>query len=289
MSEFRSSGRIEEISAITRAVENVLRILLRFLVGRVSLVKLQEMIRFIFIEEIETKLRIDHPTRNVPLTQLALLSGLDTRTLIKIRNNPKYRRPFYEEASFLKEFAPGASILDDWSSKQEYINESTGEPLPLEISGDKPSFESLFRESTKSRGITYKSLLNRLIESGAVSIEDDDGKVYLVAKSYLPVDSSDKLGAIEMGFSALSNMTETITKNINASETNGKRLFQRGAWTYRLDPSNQTSLRAELTVLLEKTDYKARSIIEKYEEEYSTAEQITAGVSYFCFEEQETA
>ena len=117
MPEQRSDGRIEEATILTRAVENLLRRLVRFLVGKVSLLRLQEMMRYIFIDEIENKLRREHPTRNIPLTQLALLSGLDTRTLTKIRNSPKYRKPFHKEANFLKQFVLGASILDEWKMK----------------------------------------------------------------------------------------------------------------------------------------------------------------------------
>lgn len=286
MPQASDDGRLEEVTILTRAVENHFRKLVKFLVGRVSLIKLQEMVRFIFIEEIENKLREENPTKNIALTQLALLSGLDTRTLTKIRNNPKYRQPFYKEASFLKEFVPGASILDIWSSEPSYIDQNTGNPISLKISGKHPSFESLFSDSTKGRGITYKSLLNRLVESGAVSVKENQNEVQLVTKSYLPLDSKDKLGAIEMGFSALGNMTETVTKNICALETKGDRLFQRGAWTYRLHPRNLNRFRSDLNSLLENTDRKARKIIEKYEETSVSPEHITAGVSYFCFEEK---
>ena len=87
MLSFSIDQRYEEASTLTRAVENLLRKLICFLVGRISLVKLQEIIRYVFIEEIENKLKRERPTKNVPLTQLALLSGLDTRTLTKIRNS----------------------------------------------------------------------------------------------------------------------------------------------------------------------------------------------------------
>ncbi|MDH4000685.1 MAG: hypothetical protein OEU52_05375 [Xanthomonadales bacterium] len=281
----RSEGRIEEASKLTRVVENQFRKLIKFLVGRVSLVKLQEMIRYIFVQEIENKLREDHPEKNIPLTQLALLSGLDTRTLTKIRNNPKYRKPFYEEANFLKELAPGAAILDAWSSNQSYLDKTTGKPMALDIIGKSNSFEALFLETTKSRGVTYKSLLERLIESGAVSFDKKNKKVMLVSNSYLPADSKDKLGAIEMGFSALGNMTDTIMKNIALLDTNEERFFQRGAWTYRLNEQNQNKLRSELNTLLENTDQQAREIIGKYEEETTSGQQITAGVGFFYFEE----
>lgn len=285
MPEQRSVERNKEAVVLTRGVENLCRRLVRFLVGRISLVKLQEMIRFIFVEEIENKLQQENPRKNVPLSQLALLSGLDTRTLTKIRNSRKYRRPFYKEANFLKEFVPGASILDEWGSKTLYIDELTGEPKKLPISGSPPSFESLYLDSTQSRGVTYRSLLERLAESGAVSINEDENKVALVTKSYMPSDSKDKLGAIEMGFSALSNLTDTVTANILALDTNRDRFFQRGAWTYRLQLHYKKQLRDDLNKLLEETDRQARVIIEKYEDKNSYSDQLTAGVSYFYFEE----
>lgn len=279
-------GRNEEAVILTRAVENLLRKLVRFLVGRISLIKLQKMVRYIFVEEIENKLKTENPEKNIPLSQLALLSGLDTRTLTKIRNSKNYRKPFYKEATFLKEFAPGASILDEWSSKPQYVDPITGEPNELNVSGNDPSFESMFSQSTQSRGITFRSLLDRLVQSGAVSLDKSGNKVILVANSYLPSGSKDKLGAIEMGFSALGNLTDSVTNNICALENDGERLFQRGAWTYRLHPEDKSDLQKELNFLLEKTDLEARRIIGNYEDRGSFSEQLTAGVSYFYFEEQ---
>ena len=285
MPDLSLDGRVEEASILTRAIENHFRKLVRFLVGKVSLIKLQEMIRYIFVDEIENKLRREHPTRNISLSQLALLSGLDTRTLTKIRNNPKYGHPFHKEANFLKQFVLGASILDEWSSKAPYIDQESGKPKALNISGKRPSFESLFLDSTKSRGVTYNSLLGRLIESGAVSLNDANDKVYLVTNSFLPSNSEDRLGAIEIGFSAIDNLTDTVINNINALETGGDRLFQRGAWTYQLNPDNKNKLRQDLNLLFEKTDKSARRIIKQYEEETSSSDYITAGVSFFYFEE----
>jgi hypothetical protein len=275
----------EEAAVLTRAIESLFRKLIKFLIGKVSLVSLQEIVRYVFVEEIENKLRSDNPSKNIPLTQLALLSGLDTRTLTKIRNSRNYRRPFHREMTFLREFAPGASILDMWGSKPPYINELSGEPLALSVSGRSPSFEELFEECGKSRGVTYQSLLQRLVESGAVSMDANHNEVRLVLKSYLPSHSRDRLGAIEMGFSAVGNMVDTVTSNIIALDNGEERLYQRGAWTYRLNEQNKSDLRTELRNLLEKTDSMARKIIEKYEDSYDNPNQITAGVSSFYFEE----
>jgi hypothetical protein len=165
------------------------------------------------------------------------------------------------------------------------MDEISGAPQALSVSGRSPSFEELFEECGKSRGVTYQSLLQRLVESGAVCMDVDQNEVRLVLKSYLPSDSGDKLGAIEMGFSAIGNMVDTVTTNISALDTGEDRLYQRGAWTYRLNEQNKSGLRTELRNLLEKTDSTAREIIEKYEVSYNSPNQITAGVSIFYFEE----
>jgi hypothetical protein len=88
-----------------------------------------------------------------------------------------------------------------------------------------------------------------------------------------------------MGFSAVGNMVDTVTSNIVALDSGEERLYQRGAWTYRLNEQNKSDLRTELRNLLEKTDSMAREIIEKYEDSYDNPTQITAGVSSFYFEE----
>ena len=67
---------LQDAAILTRAVENVFRNLIRFLVGRMSLVKLQEMIRFIYVEEAESKLNRERPKHNVTLTRLAILTGI---------------------------------------------------------------------------------------------------------------------------------------------------------------------------------------------------------------------
>lgn len=276
---------MKDAAVLSRAVENVFRRLIRFLVGRISLVKLQEMMRYIYVEEAENKLQTEKPERNTSLTQLALLCGLDTRTLIKIRNSAGYRRPFHTKSSFLKEFNPGAAIIDVWASKAPFVDPESGLPRDLTVSGERESFEALFHEAIRSRGVTPQSLLDRLIECGSVVANEENGRVKLVRRSYLPSQSGDQLGSIEMGFSAIGNLIETVVHNVESLVTGEDRLYQRGAWTYRLSPRNKDALRDELRKLLSDTDDRAREIISGFEEDNSQADSLTAGVSLFYFEE----
>jgi hypothetical protein len=277
--------QLQDAAVLTRAVENLFRKLIRFLLGRITLVKLQEMIRYIFIEEAENKLKRENPEKNISLTKLALLSGIDTRTLTKVRNSEGYRQPLYRESKFLREFTPGAAILDFWSSRQPFVDPRSGKPKVLKIIGEDSSFETLFSGCIRGRGVTAKSLLQRLAESGAVEIDHKKGTVKLLKRSYLPSSSSDQQGSIQMGFSAIGNMLDTVIHNVESLDTGADRLYQQGAWTYRLSPHNQEVIRNNLRQLLAETDEKARKIIGKYEDKNANPEQITSGISLFYFEE----
>jgi len=276
---------LHDAAILTRAVENLFRKLIRFLLGRISLVKLQEMIRYIFIEEAENKLKKERPKKNISFTKLALLSGIDTRTLTKVRNSEGYRQPLYRESKFLREFTPGAAILDYWSSKRPFVDPQSGEPKILKISGEDNSFEALFSGCIRGRGVTARSLLQRLAESGAVKIDHEQGTVKLLKRTYLPSSSSDQQGSIQMGFSAIGNMLDTVIHNVESLDTGAERLYQQGAWTYRLSPCNQQQIRNSLRQLLAETDKKARKIFSKYEDKNAASEQITSGISLFYFEE----
>jgi hypothetical protein len=94
-------SQLKDISRFTLVLENTLRKLIRFLVGRISLTKLQEMIGSIFVEEAEKSVIVTEPGKGASLTKLALLTGLDTRTLTKIKNSDSFRRPFHGELNFL--------------------------------------------------------------------------------------------------------------------------------------------------------------------------------------------
>jgi hypothetical protein len=276
---------LQDAAVLTRAVENLFRKLIRFLIGRISLVKLQEMIRYIFVEEAENKLKKENPTKNISLTKLALLSGIDTRTLTKVRNSDGYRQPLYRESKFLREFTPGAAILDFWCSRKPFIEPRSGKPKTLKISGKDSSFEALFAGCIKGRGITANSLLQRLAESGAVEIDQEQETVKLLKPTYLPSSSRDQQGSIQMGFSAIGNMLDTVIHNVESLDTGEDRLYQQGAWTYRLSPANREEARQNVRELLANTDAKARKIFSRFEDKNTAPEQITSGISLFYFEE----
>lgn len=281
----KPTPQLPDVATLTQALETVFRKLIRYLIGRISLVKLQEMIRVIFIEEAENSLRKTAPEKSVSLTQLALLSGIDTRTLIKVKNSDNFRKPFHTANSFLKEFTPGSSLLDAWNSKPPYFDTERKRAKRLSISGGDCSFESLFSESVKSRGVTSSSLLRRLVDSGSVSLNEKSGSVSLVRSSYMPSATEDELGAVAVGFSAIGSLIDSVVHNLAFCPADPGPLYQRGIWSFRIPNLRKEDVRIEMAQSLEKSRIRARNALLKFEESRPDANQFTAGVGLFYFEE----
>ncbi len=280
-----SEAELPDVAILTRAVENVFRKLIRLLVGKISLKKLQEMIQVIFVEEAEAKLKLETPGKNVPLSTLAVVTGFDTRTLTKIKAKQSYLKPFYEEKRFLSEITPECSVLDVWESSSKYRDQQSGKPKILAIRGSKTSFESLIGDSNSTRGVTVTSFLQRLEASQSIVVDKANNSVRMIDKRYTPFGNADQTENAKIGMAAVGNLVDTIAYNLNASSQGKESFYQRGCWTHRLNKSESIKFRSLVKKFLLKTDEKARKMMRPFEQDVVSNDQVTAGISMFYFEE----
>jgi len=279
-------GPLKEAAIFARAVENVFRKLIRLLLGRMTLTKLQEMIRTVYIQEAQSKLRREKPGKNVALTKLALLTGLDTRTLNRYLKLPRASDGMHRESKFLREITPECSVLDYWSSNSRYLDRLTSLPLRLPLRGAEPSFESLMQATLKTRGITAKSLVERLVESKSVRLEPKTQTIELLNKQFLPLKLQGEFGSLELGLAAVGNLIETIVHNTESEAGSGETFFQRANWTHRLNSEKLSEFREKVRRELDLAERKAIGLLDTFEENDIHSDQITAGVGLFYFEEE---
>jgi len=275
-----------DVAILTLAVENVFRKLIRLLIGKMSLKKLQEMIQVIFVEEAEANLKQEKPGKNVALSTLAVVTGIDTRTLTRIKSEESYLKPFHELKRFLSEITPECSVLDLWESSEIYKDPKTGKPRTLAINGTKPSFESLISDSNSTRGVTVKSFLQRLEASKSIVVDKPNNSVRMINKRFTPFGSEAHTENARIGMAAVGNLVDTIAYNLVAPLENGESFYQRGCWTNRLNKNDRNKLRGLIKKFLSETDEKARKIIKPFEQDVVSHDQITAGISLFYFEEK---
>lgn len=281
-----SEAHLPDVAILTRAVENVFRKLIRMLIGKISLKKLQEMVQVIFVEEAEAKLQLERPGKNVPLSTLAVVTGFDTRTLTRIKSRENYLRPFHQEKRFLSEITPECSVLDVWESSAKYRDGETGKPLVLPIKGVDPSFETLVTESNSTRGVTVTSFLSRLEASRSIVVDKANNQVRMIDKRYTPFDTVDQTETARIGMAAVGNLVDTITHNLNAPQLGQESFYQQGCWTNRLNREDAEELRRVVKKFLSSTDEQARAVLKPYEQDTVAGDQVTAGISMFYFEEE---
>lgn len=272
--------RLQEAELLTRAVENVFRKLIRFLVGRISLVRLQEMIRHIYVEETELKLQAEQPGKNVPLARLALNTGLDTRALVQIRKRLQTKQPQYRQ-QFLAELTPESAVVEAWASRVRGEG-SSGTAAVLEYGSDDAGFEALVKSTLSIRGITTQTIMQRLVATRSVEQDLERRTLRLLVDHYSPYLSQDEPNIINAAFSAISNLISTIEHNVHSEQS--EKLFQRQAWTFRLDPRRGAEFRAVMRAMLEQCEADARRQIAPWELDDYDAGMLAAGVGFYYFE-----
>ncbi len=280
---------LRELSVLIHAFELVFRKLIRLLIGRISLKKIQELIRIIFIEEAEAKLKQQSGGQNVALADLALLADVDTRTIKKIRSHIALSTPLHRDVTFLSELIPETCVLDIWESNSKYSDQRTGHPKTLKIMGPGVSFESLINESTSTNGVEVEYFLQHLVASKSISILEGGDRVQLIDMQYTSFESADQMASLKIGLAVVSNLLDTITHNLLAPAQGDEAFYQRGCWTNRLSKADRQTLREMTRQFLSRLDAKARELIRPYERKSAGSEQITAGISMFYFEEDKAA
>lgn len=279
----QATAKGRDVSILTRSVENVFRNLVRLLIGKLTLRRLLDLLREIFVQEAEAQLRRERPGRNVPLSQLALLTGLDTRTLIRIRGDISARQVAGDERIQIKDLSPEARVVEMWMLRAPYLDAATGEPRALSYGGPGSEFEALVKEVVTSRGVTVQSIVERLEATGSVRVDSEGGKLELVKRRYSPFDSEDEMGLMSTGMQAIMNLTASIGRNIRSAQED--RVIQRELWTFRLDPDRREEFRGAVRDFLLRVEHDAEAVMEPLESDYRHDEQLTAGIGFYYFEE----
>jgi len=275
---------LRDVAILTRAVENVFRKLIRMLIGKMSLKKLQEMVQIIFIEEAEAKLKKEAPGKNVALGDIALQTGVDTRTIKKIRTYIAISNPIHQDDIFLDGFMPLFKVFDLWMNDPRFYSVRSGKPRKLEIEGDGATFSELVKIAIQSRGLTAQAVLKRLKEIDVVEEDSLSGTVVLKQEDNVFI-SKDDLDLLDVGFTAIGNLASTISHNIQNHLDEDSKYFQRGSWNYQFSPEKIDHVRTEIHKYLRETDRKSRDLITSLAEAQSQKGQMTAGISMFYFEE----
>lgn len=274
----------QDAGMLTRWVESIFRHIARLLAGRMTLTQLQNLMREIFVQECEAHLRRERPGKNIPLSQLAVLTGLDTRTLIRIRADIAGRTLQGARRARIADLSSEAKVVEMWAHNPRY-RDATGAPRPLTWRGTGSEFEELVREVVTARGVTVQSILERLVATGSVEHDRKKGQLRLLTQRFSPFNSEDELSLMSNGLQAITNLSGSVCRNIASRRED--RVIQRELWTFRLDRARRDEFRQKVREFLLETENRAEAVMAPMESEFEYAGQATAGIGLYYFEEDE--
>lgn len=272
----------QEINALGAGIEGVLRRLIRPLLGSMSLERMEELLRLVFLEEAEKHLHKEYPGRSVPVSQMALLTGTDSRRINKLRGQLGSGE---RDTHFTSKMTPTTHLLDVWSTDPVYVDELSGQPMALRVTGEAPSLEALMKTSKFIRGVTPRSVADRLVLSGNAT-EDENGRLHMVTEKFMPNVTGDVQGAIEVGFIAVEHLVDTVLANLENVDGEGMRLYQRAFWTNRLAPHRREEFRDRLTALMEEFEEAGNEVLRELEMNIESPSQVTGGYGLYYFEDR---
>lgn len=264
------SSSSHDSSSLTTAVGLVLRRIVRLMVGTVSFPALVEILKNIYVEEAENKIKRtgSKPTKSA----LALITGLDTRVVSSVISKD------YDITVEPKNICAENALLDMWANDPFFVDPETNEPLILPIEGRGRTFQGLVLRSI-GRNITVKTVLDRLLSSGNIkTIFDSTEKVEMLSLFYSPI-TNDRANMTDIAFIESSRVLSAAIHNMNSDIDS--RVPQQGRWTYRLSPARFKEFRQEARLLLQKQIKEGEALLEQFEEPQKQPGQLTVGIGWY--------
>lgn len=257
------------------AVLRLLRPVARLILGHMTGTLLLDLMRRVLVEEAWSKLNKDKEGK-VTLSEVALLTGMDSRMLKQLMNTPLR----CTEAEISRE----AMVMNRWQSDPEFVDPQTGKAKLLLIFGRGATLQGLV-SSVAGRNVTVQTVLDRLISNGNVEIFDGHWVRLISDHLYVFKKGTEKL--MEEGTDALQRLAYTVEHNLSCDGASAEKHFHRLLGTLRLTPTQAEKMRERLQRLLREQSAVADEMIDQpVEELVAQAEPFKVGVGYFYWEEE---
>jgi len=267
-----TKGQHDQGAKLASAIERMIRPLIRLIVGRVSCGFVIQQVKRIYIEEARNWIENNDHNNRVTKSKLAMLTGLDTRTISSIESQPSD-----PSKCTMQDLCPEASILGEWTTRKGF-SDGDGNPKVLPILGKGVSFQALVT-SAVGRNVTYQTALDQLLESGNIEVIDQNF-VRMISPFYQPIRSSEET-IVDAGSWAISRLSETVCNNLYASKA--EKMLQQDRWSRKIPAETYPELRAEARELVTRQIYEMEELIERYEDTDAQTEFKTFGVGWFSF------
>ena len=211
------------------------------------------------------------------LTELSLITGLDTRTVKKMMERPKDLSDYQISAE--------AAILVRWAREPAWRDPETDKPMDLPIFGTDGSFQGLVVRLA-GRGVSTRAVLQRLEATGNVKVVNKHFVRLIDSNWRFIEDNEDEF--LEYGSQALASLSTTIQYNLEHRKEPDKRRLERRVYTARISKEEIPQLRDKINQLVLKQKEEAHSLLEEFEAESKGGQTSHAvGIGYYYWEDSD--
>lgn len=267
----------EDITLSLEITRRTFRPLAALAIGKVPYDRAASMLRDAYVRAATEELRRKQPDKPLTHSAIALLTGLDGRTIRDIINDEETGDAQTDE---LVEMSPNAQVLGSWASHERWQDPETGKPLKLKIYGAGKTFQALVK-STIGKSVSYAMVLETLLEHGNIR-RVEDNRVELVNRLFKSnTDLSQKRQANRL----LHGMGRNIINRIYPDPGEGE--WPRGiVWNQRVRPERLEQLRCDMVELItQHIAYEIGETLDAHADQEDRQDQVTASFGCFYWED----
>ncbi len=221
-------------NALKSALLSILRPLVRYLIGRGwSYPAMSELLKGVYVSEAEA--HYAHTGEAVTGSRISLLTGIHRKDVKRLRQ--ELRKSSYKPA-LRRGAGLAARVIATWVSTSRYLDaHRRPRTLPLSDTGNRPSFESLVRETRAD--MRPSVILDELRRVGVVEMQDGD-RVKLLRNAYVSDLPRDKVAYFGDN---LGDHLQSALYNISGA---GPPFIERAVYYELIEPAALDELRPEL-------------------------------------------
>lgn len=265
---------------IIRAAYRAARVIVRLFAPHLPTNTLVTLVQQAALEEATSQARRVNPSGEVSLSQLALISGLDTRTIKRLQSHP----PPLTELDICAE----AAILAHWERDPSLRDRLTGKPIELPIYGSTGTFQGLVTHYC-GRGVSPMLVAERLQTAGNVKIRNRNWVTFLHA-DWRWIEKEDE-EFVDTASKALQNLSNTLHHNAKQSSDNHK-WVERRIFSHPIsEQCREQAVSAINQLLLKQKDemHGLLSRLEQFTPSTSAAEKSDiVGAGYYVLHEKKS-
>jgi len=269
----------EDVSWLVDAISRMVRPIVRFSLGRISCSALVDLVRLAYVQEARSYLQTQNPDKKVTRSALALLCGMDGRAIKTFEDSANRE---YVASDVCSE----ATILGTWKTDKTFRDPATGEPSELLIHGPQGTFQRLVTRAA-GRAVTVQTALEKLLDSGNVTLNEDGTRVAMVDPTYQPVKHSER-AALEASSLAVSRLGATLHHNIKRFDQGDTPWLQQDRWCTRIPSARLDAIRAEMRAVLNRHILEIENYLDSEEKPPSEPEESMVGVGWYYWEKSAT-